>query len=143
MNNETIVTGRIVQFRKFLEEGDDKVLILVLDDYGLETERCLVKLLFTRMNLEHVSTDLIPAEDENLSRIKYYVPMTRHLCRPKRRKIICATGIVVRIASEALFQKYRMTLRHRRRVLNCSGHSGTTESLANISNTPKRTYDSK
>lgn len=51
-NNEHILTGTVVRFKEFLEAGDEKALMLVVDDYGTDSTRCLVQHLCTGLRIK-------------------------------------------------------------------------------------------
>jgi hypothetical protein len=61
-----IENGTIVRFKEILDAGDEKALMFVLDDYGTDSERCLVQYLCTGLALKptkvHLKSELVIAE---------------------------------------------------------------------------------
>lgn len=61
-----IKNGIMVRFKEVVEAGDDKVLMLVLDDYGIDDEKCLVQYFCTGIALqpkkEHFKSELTGAK---------------------------------------------------------------------------------
>lgn len=61
-----IKNGIMVRFKEVVEAGDDKVLMLVLDDYGIDDEKCLVQYFCTGIALqpkkEHFKSELTVAK---------------------------------------------------------------------------------
>ena len=43
IQDEPILTGMYVKFREVIDPGDESVRMLVIDDYGEDSDRCLVK----------------------------------------------------------------------------------------------------
>ncbi len=43
IQDEPIRTGMYVRFREVIDPGDESVRMVVLDDYGEDSDKCLVK----------------------------------------------------------------------------------------------------
>ena len=65
-NNEQIRTNTVVRFREYLEAGDEKAIMLVVDDYGTDSNRCLVQHLCTGLRIKptkvYQKSELVVAE---------------------------------------------------------------------------------
>lgn len=65
-NNNQILTGTVVRFREFFEAGDEKAIMLVVDDYGTDSNRCLVQHLCTGLRIKptkvYQKSELVEAE---------------------------------------------------------------------------------
>ena len=46
-----IKTGNTVKFKNIVDAGDENARFLVLDDYGIDSEKCYVKMLNTSLPL--------------------------------------------------------------------------------------------